>query len=280
MSISVNSIAYKQFGNCLQISNGMIELVIPLEFGLRILRYGRCGGENLFYEQENAHIELNTPEGWQIYGGHRLWVAPETTDDYFPDNHPIEYRIKEDGIILRQDLDLRLNLKKEIEITLQQRTTAVELIHRVRSFNKIQKHLALWAITAMRSDGEQIIPYIAPDTGMAPNRFISFWPYTDPADVRFRFAADAVTVNHLPFERKFKIGLNNHCGRAYYRFGNEVFSKSFKHDATLLYPDNNVSYQTFLCKYMTEMETLSPLYSLNPGEVAQHAERWEIVAQA
>ena len=77
---------YKNFGKCLEISNGIVDLLVTLDIGPRIIRYGFCGKENMFYEDidrltHNKSDELKEVYGddavWYLYGGHRLWISPE-----------------------------------------------------------------------------------------------------------------------------------------------------------------------------------------------------------
>ena len=72
------------------------------------------------------------------------------------------------------------------------------------------------------------------------------------------------------------MGMNNYSGTASYDVAGMRFSKRYSHYPASRYPDNNVSYQTFMCMHMVEMETLSPLHKLNQGESASHSEEWNI----
>ena len=221
-------------------------------------------------------FERSLKEGWRIHGGHRLWLAPENPETYFPDNQSIEFIQTRDGSILRQEADPWLLVQKEIEVIFAEDSPRVRVVHRVTNIGPQARELSLWAITALRDGGVQKIPYGAPDTGMAPNRFISFWPDSDPADERLHLSYDTITLDHKPLQRKFKMGMNNYSGTASYDVAGMRFSKRYSHDPASRYPDNNVSYQTFMCMHMVEMETLSPLHKLNQGESASHSEEWNI----
>ena len=82
------------FGKTLFWDNSVIEIGVPLEFGLRICHFSFCGEKNVFFEQPRELTQFSTPEGWHIRGGHRLWLAPEGEYDYYPDNQPIAYAQK------------------------------------------------------------------------------------------------------------------------------------------------------------------------------------------
>ena len=55
-----------------------------------------------------------------------------------------------------------------------------------------------------------------------------------------------------------------------------IFELEFPVTDGVPYPDNNVSYETYMCDQMLEMESLSPLYSIAPGETREHTEVWHL----
>ena len=103
-------------GRSLFANNGIIEVGVPLSYGLRIGHFSFCGGDNVFFEQPSDMKELSTEAGWRVRGGHRLWIAPESEKVYYPDNEPICYEIIENGIEIRQKEDSWLHVKKSMEI--------------------------------------------------------------------------------------------------------------------------------------------------------------------
>ena len=52
-----------------------------------------------------------------------------------------------------------------------------------------------------------------------------------------------------------------------------VFEKEYEL-STSEYPDGNVSFETFMCDYMVEVESLAPLTEVKPNESAYHIEKW------
>ena len=102
--ITVEEKSYSTWGKCVRISNGAVELYATTEIGPRIIRFGTIGGPNIFFENTERNIGkfesgmdfFGKGEKWYIYGGHRLWHAPETfprTD--LPDNYPVKYELTE-----------------------------------------------------------------------------------------------------------------------------------------------------------------------------------------
>ena len=80
---------YRGWPNCYRLSNGILELIITADVGPRIIRFGFVGQDNEFAEFEDMMGQTGGDE-WKIYGGHRLWHAPEIPGrTYFPDNTPV-----------------------------------------------------------------------------------------------------------------------------------------------------------------------------------------------
>ena len=48
--MNCKEITYKNYGRCLEMTNGTVELVVTLDLGPRIIRYGFCGKDNMLYE--------------------------------------------------------------------------------------------------------------------------------------------------------------------------------------------------------------------------------------
>ena len=84
-----DTVAYRNWKNCLRLSNGTVELIVSVGLGPRILCYRRIdGGVNFMknFDEEMADVK---PDEWQSYGGHRLWHAPEVWPrTYYPDVDP------------------------------------------------------------------------------------------------------------------------------------------------------------------------------------------------
>ncbi|MDF2938011.1 MAG: hypothetical protein K0Q90_3384, partial [Paenibacillaceae bacterium] len=103
MAITVKTITYGGWGNCVEISNGIVDVVATVDLGPRIIRYGFKGQANLFKEDAeqsitNPVLYEGTEDTWHIYGGHRLWTSPEVHPrSYYPDNEPVAWCVTETG---------------------------------------------------------------------------------------------------------------------------------------------------------------------------------------
>jgi hypothetical protein len=144
-------------GKYLFANNGIVEVGIPLEFGLRVGHFSFCGGQNVFFEQPRNMEVFTTEDGWRIRGGHRLWLAPESDlDDYFPDNAPITYRMEEDTILLTQQEDPRLHIVKAFALAFE--GNQLHITHRITNTNSVPLVCALWAISVMAPGGKETFP--------------------------------------------------------------------------------------------------------------------------
>ena len=72
------------------------------------------------------------------------------------------------------------------------------------------------------------------------------------------------------------MGIGHPISPVRYEMEDVVFYKHFTVDRAKTYPDSNVSYETFFSKYMLEMESLSPLGTINKGEAMEHTEVLEL----
>lgn len=275
MSITVKKETYGEFGRCLSITNDEIELVVALGFGIRILHFSAAGASNVFCLAPGVKVAAGSRQ-WSIYGGHRLWASPEHMPrTYWPDDKPVSFKADKNSVTIKQPLDEWANIEKEITLTVSGGNVSV--LHRIKNKNNLPVEFGAWAISVMAPGGIEIIPFTAPDTGLLHNRNISLWPYTDMNDSRVKWLKDYIILAHdSSTARPFKIGVGNKNGWAAYVNGQHIFIKRHHHIEGALYPDNNVSYETYTCGYMTQMETLSPLKTVNPGECVEHTEEWSI----
>ena len=275
--ISCEEKNYKNFGKCLFVSDGSVNIIASLEFGIRILALFKSGGENLFYEQEKDSSYLCTKEGWRIYGGHRLAFAPESEKTYWPDNAPVRYTVLNNCIRLEQEEDGYLNIAKSMEISFTGNPCELSVVHRISNTGSRELTGAPWAITAMAGGGSMILPWDPPESFTeAPNRFVSIWNSTSLSDPRLSFADEYIEIKQLPVDNYFKMGFYSPKGTIRYKNKGCEFIKTTALEKNKNYPDNNVNLEVFSCRHMMEIETLAALRSLKPGESCEHRELWSI----
>ena len=275
MEMKWQEMTHSYFGKCLYLSNEIVELMIPLSYGIRIGHFAFCGGENVFYEQPHDMTELTTPGGWRVRGGHRLWVAPEGSETYYPDNDPIHYEISGDSVLLTQQEDPWLRVKKSIRITFIA-NDSVQVDHCIVNTGNSDRTCSIWGVTSVAPGGVQHIPLKVYDRGSMPRHWISMWSYTDLGDHRAKYSREEILLTHEPIEQRYKIGVDRPNGPVWYENHGVIFEKNFPVVQEESYPDKDVSYETYMCQYMVEIESLSVLRTIAPGEKSEHTEIWRL----
>ncbi|MDE3198978.1 MAG: hypothetical protein KGN84_21695, partial [Acidobacteriota bacterium] len=110
---------------------------------------------------------------------------------------------------------------------------------------------------------------------LAPTNPLVMWAFTDLRDPRWTFLEKYLVLRQDPNNRAHtKLGLFNPETWGAYFLNGELFLKFYKADAGKAYPDMGCSYETFTSAEMLEIETLSPLVTLQQGAWAEHVERW------
>lgn len=275
--VKIDRVPYGGWENCLQVKNDFVDLIVTIDIGPRVIRYGFIGKENEFCEIESTK-GLTGGNEWRLYGGHRLWHSPESrTRTYEPDNSPVRWKEIENGIKTIQDIEGLSRIQKEMEVTLSPDSSRVRVIHRLTNKNPWAVELSVWALSAMAIGGKEVIPQPCRDTDLLPNRLISLWPYTRMNDPRVSWGERYIILKQNPqIKRPFKLGIPNEAGWAAYFNHGHLFIKFYTHYPEKGYPDFGVSYETYTNHFMLEMETLSPLTSLMPDSSVEHLEEWEL----
>ena len=288
---TVEIVDYRGWDRNLRIANGEAELIVTLDVGPRIISYRLLDGENVF-KNYDEQLGRSGESSWMIRGGHRLWTSPEDpARTYIPDNGPVEHAEVGPGRVrVTLPADRTFHLEKEMEIALDAEGSGVSVIHRVRNCGSERAELAIWSLSVMKPGGVEVIPLPpdAPHPGgaegataedFAPQFSMAFWPYSDFTDPRFTYGKTAILLRQdSAAEGPTKVGIANIEGAAAYLNGGTLFVKRFPYLKGRRYPDFGSSYETFTNKDMLEMESLGPLVTLGPGEVAEHVERWELIA--
>ncbi|HET7678339.1 MAG TPA: hypothetical protein VFK38_10880 [Candidatus Limnocylindrales bacterium] len=273
----IEMVEYGGWGECLRLSNGLIELVAPTEVGPRVIRLGFVGGRNLFREYPEQLGRTGDAE-WRIYGGHRLWHAPEDFPrTYSPDNVPIGQHWDGRTLTLRGE-DQPNGLGKELRLTLDPGAARVEVAHRLINRGAWAVELAPWALSVMAPGGRAIVPqeeFRPHPEALAPVRPVVLWSYTDMSDPRWSWGRRYVQLRQDPSATsKQKAGFLNTRGWAAYLLDGEVLLKRYPCLPAAVYPDMGCNTQIFTDPEMLELETLGPLTRLEPGAHVEHVERW------
>jgi hypothetical protein len=253
----------------------------PRIVGLRV----KASAENIF--AETPSIGWDAPRGmFHLYGGHRLWIAPEKPDrTYVPDDDGVIVTPIDQGIELTGKVDSVLGIRKRLSLTLDRDHARAEITHRIDNLGSSVIDLAPWAITQLPHGGRSFLPQTIgvfppddPNAAFLPNRHLVLWNYTRIHDPRLHLDDTCVTLDALPLMPPIKIGYLNTPGWAAYLRGDVLFIKRFDPCADRLHSDRNTNVTVYCNDQFAELETLGALSALQPGDHVEHVERWEVIA--
>lgn len=273
---------YRGWDNCYRLTNSKVDLIVTADVGPRIIRFGFIGQANEFKELA-SDVGKTGGEKWRIYGGHRLWHAPEAMPrSYVPDNNPVEVVARMNSLHMVQAVEPLTGIQKELEITLDEYTAHARIVHCLSNLGPWPVELAVWCLTALDPGGTAIFPLPprAPhsDEHLVPASSLALWSYTDLSDPRLVLGKRFILLRQDPDIREpQKIGLSVLDGWVAYARADHLFVKKFIYQPGAVYPDMGSSCESWTNHEFLELETLSPLTLLKPGEKTEYAEDWYLL---
>ncbi|MBR2489548.1 MAG: hypothetical protein IKB45_03670 [Clostridia bacterium] len=279
---------FKEYGRCVSISNGIVEALVTVDLGPRIISFGYIGSQNFMSSDRYDYAPMTDDtftefwgenRAWENFGGHRIWLSPESyPETYLPDDRKVDYEITENGAKFIPLPDTQVGAQKTLEIEMSPDSAEINVKMNVKNISSADKEFAVWALSVCAKGGTLIIPMNTNDTGLLPNRKISVWPYTDMSSDRLYWGKKYITIKQdVNATEPIKIGLDLNCGTAYYVLGDEILYKNYKtNHPDGVYPDGGCSFETYTNDVMLEFETLSELKNVAPGESIEHCEKWTL----
>ena len=266
--------------HCLRLANDQAELIITLDVGPRLLSYRAPGRESVLRTFPNQ-MGKSGEKDYQVRGGHRMWIGPEDARTYAPDNGPVRFEIKgPNAVRLTTPAAEPWRVRKEMAVSLAAESTAVRIQHRATNEGKEPSAVATWGLTVGTPGGLQIIPQPPlvehGNGGFEPDRVIVPWKYTDFSDDRWTFGRRYWLLRPKADRPATKIGFAQRERWVGYALPQALFIKTFDFEEGAQYPDFGCNYETFSKGDFIEMETLSPLRTLAPGESVGHTETWHL----
>lgn len=279
---------YLDYGKVLCLTNGVIEAYVTIDVGPRIIRFGFVGGQNIMCDnraagtpKDDAEFENFFGKGkkWEILGGHRIWISPESYPaSYYPDLQPVKYEITENGAVFTPNPETENGVQKQLQIKMDPDDANMQVTMRVKNIATAPQEFSVWGLTVSAVGGTLVIPMNDNDTGLLANRNISVWPYTNLADSRLHFGKHYVTLRQdTNINQALKLGFDLNQAEAYYCIGDDIFRKSYEtYHPREKYPDNNCSFETYTCSAFIEVESLSPLKTVQQNETVSLTEHWSL----
>ncbi len=289
MALIVREEQFENYGRVLYIANEKQEMRVTLDLGPRVISYNLIGYKNMFCTDLIRQSNMTDKEFcdiygedkvWYLYGGHRFWVSPEDYSTYYPDNDPVEYVQNGNVFTFTPPVQEVRGWLCQIEITFDETQAKASVRHVLTNKSNETKTGSIWALSVTAEGGRAIMEQSKIETGFLPNRTFVMWDYTNPADERFFVDKDYYALQQkVDCDGPFKLGVNNTKGSVVTVNNGCVFKKTYNHVLGAEYPDGGCSTELYTCSFMLEVESLSPLYTLKPGESAEHTENWELIPE-
>lgn len=278
-AVTIEKIEYAGWPNCYRLSNGEVELVVTSDVGPRIIRYGFVGGQNLFVELEED-LGRTGGDGWRLYGGSRLWVAPEdAVYSYGADNDPVEIEVSGSRLSAQAPVE-HTGVQKRIEVELDGQGSGVTVRYVLANRTIWPLRIATWVLTMMRPGGVGITTLPPRGTHpevLAPTNPLIVFAFTNMSDPRWTWMEKYIALRQDPGNADpEKLGLFNPATRGAYLLNGELFVKKFGASPDEQYPDMGSSFEIFTNERFLELETLGPMRDLQPGESIDHIEEWSL----
>lgn len=273
-------IQYNGWSDCVRLFNKEIEIIVTTSVGPRIIHFGFIGGPNLFYVSPEEG-GMTGGDKWRLYGGHRLWIAPEAIPlSYHPDNSAVECVFSNGILNLVAARESTSGVKKEMRIILSQESNDVTVSHQLTNENVSDLRVSVWAISALAPGGFAVVPqepYGEGNDFLLPARPIALWHYTKMNDPRWIWGEKYILAQHdAKLSGEQKIAVLNKQGWAGYCLGQTLLLKRFSFNADATYPDYGCNNEIYINGDFLEVETLGPLLTLAPKEIAVHTEEWSL----
>lgn len=265
---------------CIKLTGGALTLVVTQSVGPRVLALTIDDSPNLFAQLPDTTFECPGRGDFHVYGGHRLWHAPEEpARTYMPDDQPLDVKALPEGIWVQQPVEPATSIQKELKIQLLPDLNQVRIEHILANRGIWPITCAAWAITQMAPGGVALLPqnnHLWENNPTLPNRPIVLWPYTDINSPAITWGNDVIQIQANMKRDTLKIGFPNPRGWLAYWFNGILFVKRATFDPQAAYYDFGCSSECYCNPQFIELETLSPTTTIKPGESIHHFETWEV----
>jgi hypothetical protein len=267
-------------GEALAFATKNLELVVTTAVGPRIVALRSKAGAkagNLFLEFPADEARYH---GYYLRGGHRLWHSPEDiVRTYQPDDEPLALKPLKNGIALAQPTEEKTGIQKALKIELLGERT-VRVTHALTNHGLWTIETAAWALTMLRGGGYAVLPLLPKgnhaDGDLLPSYAFVPWTYTDLSLPVWNLHRDFIGIDVPKAKIAQKFGITNYLGWSAYWVDSVTFVKYAPVIAGARYPDLGCPFEVFTNGEMIELETLSPLVTLAPGQSVIHTEHWGI----
>jgi len=259
-----------------RLDNGRCWLEVLAEGGPRIVGFGLAGRASEFRLLPDSKWDAGFGT-YELFGGHRLWMAPESPACSAPDSSGLVVSGLDGGLHLTGPVQPPYSLRKTVDVRLVPDAAAAHVHHVIANEGDAARELAPWAITMLRLGGVARVTLPPYSTDRLPTKLLVLWPYTSWSDERLGLGDGELSVYAKPGD-EFKMGCLNVTGLVTYENDGVRFTKRFDPALDRIHPDLGTNTQIYVSHDTIEVETLGPLTTLAPGESVAWDEEWELTA--
>jgi hypothetical protein len=267
--------SYKALGRALRLATGTMEAIVALDVGPRVMHVSLPGKPNMFADECDLKEELPDGSVFEYLGGHRVWHSPEAFPrSYISDSHPLDrHELHDDGVLLVQREEPWTQIVKAVELRF--RAESIVVRSSLTNHGAWPIEMAVWSLFLGSLNGRLILPVPQRDTGLLPNTRYVIWSYARMDDPRVHWGQRYVVLDHDEKNtRPFKLGYPNESGWMAYLNNGYCFVKTFEHERGARYPDMGCSTEAYSAGWGIDIESLSSLRVVKPGETISLDEEW------
>ncbi len=281
--VSVQKIDYQGWTGAYRLANRLVELIYVPQIG-RVMRYGYVGDVNLIWENPEQLGKTTSfappPTDWSNYGGDKLWPAPQKVWGWPPDP------VMDSGtqkVTITADKKLRIegqvspkhHLSFVRTITLEAQGTGVTFDNTLVNHDKKPGQWAVWQVTQVNAPDRLRMPLYT--KGSFKKGYYVFQG-SAPVKEKMQILTDEIQLTRDSV-KSAKIGGDSPLGWLSADKGAIRFEVSTKRIAGKTYPDDGCSLEIYTnpdpLPYV-ELELLSPLTTIKPGQTLSMTTRWSL----
>jgi hypothetical protein len=269
--MEIKKIDYLNHSKAYELKINNDKMIIVADYGPRIIFFGNDKTGNVLFFDEKKKLGVND---WHLYGGHRLWIGPETDHTYNSDNEPCDVII-ENSTIKVSTFDPQTKLEKSMFIFEAEKRFNIK--HSIVNKGNLLYQGAIWALTVVNPKGTVFMP-VNSKGGWQLNKIV-YWKKwgsqtTNISSKQYEQTNDLFLIK--PTGETGKVGAAGHEGFIGITDKNFTFLIKFDRLPIDSYPDDNCAIECYTCKDFIELETLSPNMIFMPDVPVVHTEQWII----
>lgn len=297
--VVVKLVEYNGWSNSVELTNDLVRVVVVPSVG-RVMFYGLKGGENLLWENpefagktlvKGEYLREEGKPVWANFGGDKVWP---TQQDNFPkvngiewppdpwfDGSPFRAALLPDGVRLTSQVSDYCGARIRRVIRLDPAGPGLSVTQKMEKVRIAQREsveplpLTIWSITQVVYPEQVLVP-LNPESALEKGFHV--FPFESRAANNFKVEnGTGVFTPHEEYSQKVGADSDHWLGAV---IGQMAMAILFTRVEGLEYPDGGLSTEVYTSPDYTELEILSPLTVLQPGESFEWNVRWVLTELA